>query len=82
MHAYHNHERFTPISTYTHTTAQRQSFSYFPPDSRRSTGGAAVPPTRPSTYEDPAGHRLSMQLPGVNGGVKQEGGPKMVRHSS
>ncbi|CAI7997160.1 Misshapen-like kinase 1 [Geodia barretti] len=57
--------------------AQRQSFSYFPPDSRRSTGGAAVPPTRPSTYEDPAGHRLSMQLPGVNGGVKQEGGPKM-----
>ena len=29
-------------------------------------------------FEDPAGHRFSMQLPGENGGVKQEG-PKMVR---
>lgn len=35
-----------------------------------------MPPIRPNPFEDPAGHRLSMQLPG-NGGVKQEG-PKMV----
>lgn len=51
--------------------AQRQSFSYFPPEVRRSS-----PVSRPHTFEDPAGHRLSMQLPGENGGVKQEG-PKM-----
>ena len=57
------------------SAAQRQSFSYFPPDSRRGAG--PTPAARPHPFEDPAGHRLSMQLPGENGGVKQEG-PKMV----
>lgn len=33
-------------------------------------------PFRPHPFEDPPGHRLSMQLPG-NGGMKQDG-PKMV----
>ena len=59
------------------STAQRQSFSYFPPESRRSTG--VLPATsRPHTFEDPAGHRLSMQLPGENGGLAKQEGPKMV----
>ena len=64
-------ERGTSHNSLPVSTAVRQSFSYFPPDAQRGPG--PIHP-KPSSTE---ANRLSMRLPGENGGLRQEG-PKMV----